>query len=420
VFRVQRVDVGAGRVVTGCAWGRRIARLGRVVPLWVVVVVVVVGAASAVSVAAGRSGGGMAGVVAGRWAGMSEPIVVKDVGPPGPSIWTGKQMLVFYPGLTYPVPTANAIVAYTPGFDRWRRLARPPGPPGSGQGDNKAVWTGSEMIVWGIATGVFNPATNRWRPLPRSPLRGRFGAGIVVWTGREMIGWGGGCCGDAFADGAAYNPATDTWRKLPRSPLVGSQGPIGAWTGSDVLVFLDRTDVNGKPVPARARAAAYNPATNTWRRIAPLPVRRGGANVAWDGRELLVVGGAGAPKPSGAPGPLPRVGFAYDPQTNRWRRLAPMPSGRVGAAAVWTGRRLLVWGGQTAAEPRDVEGAALPPHGLAYTPATNRWSALPPAPILGRIAPIAAWAGRRMLVWAGTDPYGHLLDTGARFRPRRP
>ena len=42
-----------------------------------------------------------------------------------------------------------------------------------------------------------------------------------------------------------------------------------------------------------ALAAAYNPTTNSWRRIASLPQRLNGQSATWDGRELLVVGSRG-------------------------------------------------------------------------------------------------------------------------------
>jgi hypothetical protein len=61
--------------------------------------------------------------------------------------------------------------------------------------------------------------------------------------------------------------------------------------------------------PARlARAAAYNPVTNTWRRIAPLPAVRTGANAVWDGREVLIVGGTGAPRGGNPPSLRPATG----------------------------------------------------------------------------------------------------------------
>ena len=60
----------------------------------------------------------------------------------------------------------------------------------------------------------------------------------------------------------------------------------------------------------------------------------------------------------------------------------------------------------------------IPGHGLAYDPAGNRWDDLPPAPVLGRVDPIAGWTGRRLLVWGGTDPY-HPYADGAECLPVR-
>jgi hypothetical protein len=312
------------------------------------------------------------------------------------SAWTGTEMLLY--GVTGIAPdgnflkASNVAVAYNPTSRTWRRLPPPPGPR-EYLTRNPAFWTGKEMLIW--PSKAFNPVSNQWRRLPRAPVAG---AGLVVWTGRELIGWGGGCCGDAFSDGAAYNPATNSWRKLARSPLAPSQSPLGAWTGRELIMFVGSTNPDGKPWPARlARAAAYNPATDTWRRIPPLPAPRGGAKAVWDGRELLVVGGAPAPR-GGTPAPLARVGFAYDPATNRWRHLPPMESGRSAEAAVWTGKQLLVWGGSQTA---DAGPPLIPPHGLAYDPRANRWSSLPQAPLLGRLDPTAVWTGSALIVWGG-------------------
>ena len=74
-----------------------------------------------------------------------------------------------------------------------------------------------------------------------------------------------------------------------------------------------------------------------------------------------------------------------------------MPSPRSGFVAVWAGHQLLVWGGLTAAN-------IPPPHGEAFNPATNRWTALPPAPLRGRASPTAAWTGRHLIVWGGYIP----------------
>jgi hypothetical protein len=105
-------------------------------------------------------------------------------------------------------------------------------------------------------------------------------------------------------------------------------------------------------------------------------------------------------------------------RTGTWRAIAPAPiAGRDGAAAVWTGRQLLVWGGHGR-----VTGQGLRPlrDGAAYDPAGDRWSAIPipnaPAGVQGTSA-AAAWTGSRMLVWLGNAPDGPAV--GATYDPAR-
>lgn len=259
----------------------------------------------------------------------------------------------------------------------WKLLPRAP----IGPQVRTGVWTGRELLVLGdTEAAAYNPRLSSWRKLG-SRLSGRYRAAwtgnspMVVWTGHELLGWGRG-------GGAAYRPATRRWRRLPVAPFLGS----AAWTGRELIV------VSG------SRAAAFRPGSG-WRALPAPPEDREGADVVWDGSEVLVVGGNDAPV----------GGYAYDPETSVWRALAPMDSGRAHAAAVWTGRRLLVWGGETGS-PR---AFVTPPHGLAYDPRADRWSPLPQAPLRGRVDPLAVWTGHEMIVWGGA---GHA--DGAAFTPK--
>ena len=328
------------------------------------------------------------------------------------SVWTGTEMIVFghveRRGPTGEIlGSTNAAAAYDPAANTWRRLATPLSAPGY-PGRWGAVWTDKEMLVWGDVNQAFDPATNRWRRLPPAPA-GR--GGILVWTGRELIEWGGGCCGDVSSDGAAYNPSTDSWRKIALPPVGGQQSPVGAWTGKELVIFPGQ-DPEGKPVGG----AAYDPAENTWRRIGPKPTPPEGGYAVWDDHEVLVAGGTRAGYA------LSKAGFAYNPATNRSRRLSPT-GGRTGAAAVWTGRRLLVWGGQT------FPGATVTArHGLSYDPIGNRWSPLPRSPLPPRVDATAVWTGRELIVWGGTTTscrrngpcHTRLHADGAAFRPTAP
>jgi hypothetical protein len=318
---------------------------------------------------------------------------VKFDQPPA-SVWTGTKLILFgrrnvtaldSRGAPYVVKSSDAAEAYDLAYRTWTRLSPPAGP--DYEPVYHAVWTGREALVFAPFHSLsFDPSRATWRT-----LRKWIGGGIVVWTGREAIGWGGGCCGDAFGNGLAYNPITDTYRELAPSPLAPSQGPIGVWTGHELVLFSSGFDPGtGKPFPmSLARGAAYNPATDTWRRITPLPgsaLGFGGA-AAWDGHDVLIAG-AGASA---------RAAFAYDPATNERRPLATMPFGLREAQAFWTGDRLLVWGGAEAAR------------GLEYDPRTDTWSALPPAPLRGYAAALA-WTGRSLVVGNGIE--------AAAFTPR--
>lgn len=378
-------------------------RLGKTAKRSALLVLVLVVATTAILVGSGSIAGSDSKPATGHWRALPPAPVAIVAGRT--SVWIGAELIVS--GVTGAAPdgslleAAEVTIAYNPATHAWRRLASPPTTDIYCR--RGAVWTGREMLVWGCGFVAFDPLANHWRRLSDPPAR----QGVVVWTGREMIGWGGGCCGDADSGGAAYNPATDTWRKLAPSPLAAEQRPTGAWTGRELVLFVSGVDGDGKPSPARyARAAAYNPTTDTWRRIAPLPEPRNGASVVWTDRELLVVGGR---NPRGMPA---SAGLAYNPVANHWRRLAAV-AGHTEGVTVWTGKRLLIW-----------RGDAARPTGLAYDPQGNRWSRLPLGPLEGREGAVAVWTGQAMIVLGGVigpavgrnNPPKYLAD-GAVFTP---
>ena len=314
------------------------------------------------------------------------------------SAWTGSEVVVA--GLT-PQPGHNDFVnaienaaAYNAATNTWRRLPHPPATPNYCRRD--AVSTGSIVLVWSCRATAYSPTTNTWRRLPNPPT----GHGFALWTGREVIGWGGGCCGDAGADGSAYNPATNTWRKLAHSPLAPEQSPMAVWDGRELLVFVSGISASsGKPLsPVLARGAAYNPSTNRWRVLAKRPVA--GGTAVWDGYEMVVV----------TAGKSGRVTEAYNPGTNRWRVLTPAPVRRIGATAVWTGTRVVVWGGSS-----DAAASTPAKHALAFDPSANRWSTLSQAPMRPRDSSQVVWTGRKLVVLGGVIPEAKGSSSGATY-----
>ncbi len=103
---------------------------------------------------------------------------------------------------------------------------------------------------------------------------------------------------------------------------------------------------------------AYDPATDTWRRIAEAPHGLNLASGMWTGQEVLVFGSLLNGK-NRADTPT-SVGAAYDPATDTWRELPPSALSPQATSAVWVDDRMVAW---------DYEV-----HSQEYDPARNAWS----------------------------------------------
>jgi hypothetical protein len=94
--------------------------------------------------------------------------------------------------------------------------------------------------------------------------------------------------------------------------------------------------------------------------------------------------------------PLANTGGVYDPSTDTWTptSLANAPTPRYWHTAVWTGSRMIAWGGRIGNTYEAYGGGA-------YDPATDTWTATSDGP--GRYQHTAVWTGSRMIVWGGVS-----------------
>ena len=140
--------------------------------------------------------------------------------------------------------------------------------------------------------------------------------------------------------------------------------------------------------------------------------------MAWTGDKILVWGGYEmTPTWTGyAEGMTVAIASRFDVASNAWSGMnrSGEPQVRETAAQIWTGNRLLVWGGVVPSGDRTWVNHD---DGALYDPATDSWS-----PIASAGAPTGrgftqppVWTGDKMIVWGG---YRYEEGPGVSPRPR--
>jgi N-acetylneuraminic acid mutarotase len=274
-----------------------------------------------------------------------------------------------------------------------------------------AVWTGSEMIVWGGLNsspyelntgGRYDPATDSWTPTSTTNAPTGRWLHTAVWTGSEMIVWGG--YGNGFLNtGAKYNAATDTW-----TPITTANAPAvrdfhtAVWSGSEMIVWGGRNNSYWMNTGGR-----YNPVSDSWTATSTInaPEPRWDHTAEWTGSEMIVWGGTNQTI-------YLNTGGRYNPSADSWTATS-VPNGvlgRVGHAAVWTGSEMIVWGG-TDSTFNDCNT------GGRYNPTADSWSATStnsaPSP---RDSLAYVWTGSEMIVSGGVFCCpGVEFNTGGRY-----
>jgi len=198
-----------------------------------------------------------------------------------------------------------------------------------------AVWTGSEMIVWGGYNGSsalgsggrYNPVGNSWTTLPTSGAPGARDLHTAVWTGSDMIVWGGWNGSSYLNSGGRYNPAGNSWTALPTSGAPTARYyHTAVWTGGEMIVW---GGYNGSYFQDGGR---YNPAANSWTAVpsTSAPDARYEHAAVWTGSAMIVFGGY-----SNGTYPYPFDTWSYYPYAPAVRITPAGPDSVVVAWPVW-------------------------------------------------------------------------------------
>jgi len=295
---------------------------------------------------------------------------------------------------------------------------------------------GREMIVWGGSAngdpnygqplntgGLYDPLTKRWTSLPISQgtPTARFDH-TAIWTGTEVIVWGGRDRRGVFDTGARFlpslgSPVSNVWVSIPTSGAPDARaGHTAVWTGNEMIVWGGYSSGSSTyPTLTNLNTGGhYSPTENEWLRTTPVhgaPSARNGQRAIWTGTEMIIWGGSTNQRPATIPGSrasLP-TGGRYNPMTETW---VPMSTNNLPVflactssssyrppdavpTAVWTGSEMLVWG-ITSLTFTDLSG------GAAYDPTADTWSLINSAGApSGRAGHTAVWTGSGMLVFGG-------------------
>lgn len=222
----------------------------------------------------------------------------------------------------------------------------------------------------------------------------------AVWAHGRMLVAGGN--GPGETDGGSYDPVSDSWQPIP---VAGQPDDAIGYVDRHTAVWTGKP---GAPSPSDrmllwggrdSRTLSYDPAgAGIWTIIGDVDQRLARTNHSsvWTGTQMLLWGGR---ESDGAP---TRDGARYVAATGDWLPL-PTPANadyREHHTAVWTGTEMILWGGI------NDDGKALQ-RGARYNPLlgdNGQWTE--PSITLGppRARHEAVWTGDRMIVWGGYRP----------------
>jgi hypothetical protein len=301
----------------------------------------------------------------------------------------------------------------------------------SARSQHSAVWTDSDMIVWGGKVGsslssqggVYTPETGTWALLPTSDASPSRNDHTAVWTGDRMIVWGGYLESGATQTGALYAPTVPDasppiggWlaTSLTAAPAART-GHTALWTGLKMLVWGGKSSGG-----ALGSGGAYTPPTGplvpgvegSWSALSntSAPVARHDHTAIWTGSKMIVWGGLDASFQTLGTGAI------YDPANNTWTTLPTTgaPTARTGHSAVWTGSKMLVFGGTNAEVPGS--SGNLLNDGAAFDPVSGNWTPLSTVDTPSeRHNHGAIWTGSEMLIFLGEALSGQVVYTAAAY-----
>ena len=164
------------------------------------------------------------------------------------AVWSGSEVILWGGTNTFDWLADGA--AYS--GDTWSAI-EPSGAPLFRE-SGSAAWTGNRMLIWGGWDGgnyldsgaLFDPvvaAAGEWTDMSTDNAPGGRAEHATVWTGDELFIWGG-CrgagCTSLLNTGGRWSEAGG-WTPVPADPAVDARtSHTAVWTGQDAIIFGGR------------------------------------------------------------------------------------------------------------------------------------------------------------------------------------
>jgi hypothetical protein len=222
-----------------------------------------------------------------------------------------------------------------------------------------------------------------------------------------------GACGHECYGACNAGQCAGAWEKTPMEGAPAARANhVAVVDGTRMIVWGG--SINGKDAPT-STGGVLDLETRTWTKTSEVnaPVPRTRARAVWTGTRMVVWGGVSADVPN-------NTGGVYDPVTNTWAPMstAGAPEPRYGHTMIYAPApvdKVLIWGG--------FDGTNYLSSGAIYDVIGNSWKqiSLMGTPPIGRADHVAAWTkgevGQRMTIWGGYGINGldNLLGDGAEY-----
>src|SRR5206468_2608044 len=188
----------------------------------------------------------------------------------------------------------NSAGRSIPGKDSWTVIRTSNAP--SARSRHTAVWTGNQMIIWGgrgnnnsnplDTGGRYNPGTNSWTATSTTDTPTARSGHTAVWTGSQMIVWGGSGNTNDLNTGGRYIPIKNSWTATSTSNApTGRNAHTAVWSGTEMIIW------GGQKPGLLNNGGRYNPTNNSWTPTGKTPTPRRYHVAVWTGSEMIIWGG---------------------------------------------------------------------------------------------------------------------------------